>query len=277
MKKKKYYKLIKEYPGSPKLGTIAHEDKYNPNKYYTALGEFAMLTQNTLDKFSEFWEKVVEKDKDYEILSILLRKPEKHIIRKIDLDDSESYIESLIKCDGNKIYSVKRLSDDEVFTIGDEVHLTNGNYYGFRLKEFKFFHNGENGHLEKHRNKTFLKFGIISDLHKEPKFFYLEDVKKTIKQPLFTTKDGVDIYEGDKYWLIVNSDMAMPNTARKEWSYNSENKRFSTKKAAENYIKPHKPCLSYQEILSIFDETCSNSNIRNDFKTKLTKLINTKI
>lgn len=255
MKKKKYYKLIKEYPGSPKLGTIAHEDKYNPNKYYTALGEFAMLTQNTLDKFSEFWEEVVEKDKDYEILSILLRKPEKHIIRKIDLDDSESYIESLIKCDGNKIYSVKRLSDGEIFTIGDKIKDTE---FGVcSIKGFKIIDN---------------KIHVI----------YLDfdyPLTKTIKykKPLFTTKDGVDIYEGDKYWLIVNSDMAMPNTARKEWSYNSENKRFSTKKAAENYIKPHKPCLSYQEILSIFDKTCSNSNIRNDFKTKLTKLINTKI
>lgn len=247
MKKKKYYKLIKEYPGSPKLGTIAHEDKYNPNKYYTALGEFAMLTQNTLDKFSEFWEKVVEED--YEILEYY----------QGEYTYSKSHQNWNYICEkGYPIKKIKRLSDGEVFTVGDKI---NGKC-------------GENQEIIKIDTEWIYYRSNVKN--KEIYTYRLNEISKS-KKPLFTTKDGVDIYEGDKYWLIVNSDMAMPNTARKEWSYNSENKRFSTKKAAENYIKLHKPCLSYQEILSIFDTTCSNSSIRNDFKTKLTKLINIKI
>ena len=54
------YKLIKEYPGSPKLGIIAEPNDYRKmfnNRWVYDIG-----------KDSEFWQLVEEKD--YQILSI---------------------------------------------------------------------------------------------------------------------------------------------------------------------------------------------------------------
>jgi hypothetical protein len=75
----KKYKLIKQYPGSVVLGTIAQ-----PND---------LIQHDFFEKYSEFWQEVIEKD--YEIL----------ISRVVP----------------QEILSVKRLSDGEVFTIGDRA------------------------------------------------------------------------------------------------------------------------------------------------------------
>lgn len=83
------YKLIKEYPGSPKLDFITDRTNYFPEYY------------------PEFWEKVVEKD--YEILELSLQRSIKHQIVSA-LENSEDYTISLLSRNGNKIHSVKRLS-----------------------------------------------------------------------------------------------------------------------------------------------------------------------
>jgi len=263
----KKYKLIKEYPGSPKVCTIIQPDNCNSNKYYApGLSEFAMLTQNTLDKFSEFWEEVIEKE--YEILSLYANDNIfKYIGNKkwqrvstenetyYDLKVGETYAATPLE-----IYSVKRLSDGEIFTVGDKVDSIG------KIKSFQL----EDCHDISVHGKDYLD-----------SLKYIQHIKK----PLFTTEDGVDIYEGDEITFVNKKDLRITGTClttniRKEhqiWDGSDGYLQFSTKKAAKNYIKLHKPCLTYQEVLEIFDKTCSNSSIRNDFKTKLTKLINTKI
>jgi hypothetical protein len=67
-----------------------------------------------------------------------------------------------------------------------------------------------------------------------------------IAKPLFTTEDGVEIYEGDKCWFLLNEDI----TSGKEFSdihYDKwvgsdkeKGKYFSTREAAEEYIAKHK-------------------------------------
>lgn len=76
------YKLIKEYPGSPKIGTEISE----VNKYMWYGDEFFL-------KYPEFYEKVVEKT--YKIL------------KSCPIEGT--------------IYKVKRLSDDVVFIVGDKI------------------------------------------------------------------------------------------------------------------------------------------------------------
>jgi len=265
----KKYKLIKEYPGSPKVCTIIQPDNCNSNKYYApGLSEFAMLTQNTLDKFSEFWEEVIEKE--YEILSLYANDNIfKYIGNKkwqrvstenetyYDLKVGETYAATPLE-----IYSVKRLSDGEIFTVGDKVDSIG------KIKSFQL----EDCHDISVHGKDYLD-----------SLKYIQHIKK----PLFTTEDGVDIYEGDEYyitWNLTDIHKLIAGDARcsavlaiSQAIDTQQEIKFSTKKAAQNYIKLHKPCLTYQEVLEIFDKTCSNSSIRNDFKTKLTKLINTKI
>lgn len=90
----KKYKLIKKYPGSPKLGFIIENGYYCDQLYI-----------NPKD-YPNNWQEVVEKD--YEILSLSLMRSDKHYITNV-LAYGEEYIKSLLNCNGNKIYSVKRL------------------------------------------------------------------------------------------------------------------------------------------------------------------------
>ena len=115
----KKYKLIKQYPGSLKLGSIATsiggDDLWKGSIYY--------------DKYPEYWEEVVEVEKDYEILRYYsIENP------SIGRTTCNSKLN-----DTYNIYSVKRLSDGEVFTIGDKAKTVdiNGRHTirQFRIKQ----------------------------------------------------------------------------------------------------------------------------------------------
>ena len=93
------YILKKEYPGSPKLGNIIDN-----------------LENDWIENYPEFWEEVVV-EKDYEILSFISKE---WCIAQL------SYFTCENNFTGNdvwKIYSVKRLSDGGVFTIGDKTNF----------------------------------------------------------------------------------------------------------------------------------------------------------
>ena len=88
------YILKKEYPGSPKLGNIIDN-----------------LENDWIENYPEFWKLVVEKN--YEILSVIT--------------NNNKFIEKVYNQDATiepywKIHSVKRLSDGEIFTIGDKIN-----------------------------------------------------------------------------------------------------------------------------------------------------------
>ena len=94
------YILKKEYPGSPKLGNIIDN-----------------LENDWIENYPEFWQPVVEKN--YEILSVIT--------------NNNKFIEKVYNQDATiepywKIRSVKRLSDGEIFTIGDKVFSEYINY-----------------------------------------------------------------------------------------------------------------------------------------------------
>ena len=104
----KKYKLIKLYPGGPsKLGHIVEFPNDRDFEYYS---------QNP-----EFWELVVEPD--YEVYQVLYATE----IRTLFDGQYRLFqyglgfdLEYLLD-NGGKIHSVKRLSDGEVFTVGDRV------------------------------------------------------------------------------------------------------------------------------------------------------------
>ena len=181
----------------------------------------------------------------------------------------------LTKATGCKIHSIKRLSDGEIFTIGDKTHLTNGNYYNFELKEFRFFNNGESGHLEKHRNKIFLKAGIVSNLCKEPIFFYLDNIVKT-KQPLFKTEDGIDIFDKNHYpiyHLGVNGNNKNYIYAdRAEYILNNPRICFASKENAEEYVLKNESNLSISDIIN----TCK-AYITPDLEASLKRIVKQKL
>ena len=197
------YKLIKEYPGSPKLGTITDRTMYFP-EYYPS-----------------FWQPVIEKD--YEILSLVAseRNPQHKKGSKF-LHNKDYKFKSMHPTEFWDIYSVKRLSDGEIFTIGDKTN-----------------------------------FGLISKIviNNNSLSFYFEqkscgyNLQTLIKwKPLFTTEDGVDIFEDDKVYFVNKIGDVFHTNHLKIKKYQSHLLYFSTKEKAEEYILLNKPCLSYGEV-----------------------------
>ena len=205
------YKLIKEYPGSPKLGFITDRTMYFP-EYYPS-----------------FWQPVVEKN--YEILSLVAsEKNPQHKKGSKFLHNKDYKFKNMHPTEFWNIYSVKRLSDGEIFTIGDKTN-----------------------------------FGLISKIviNNNSLSFYFEqkscgyNLQTLIKwKQLFTTEDGVDIFKGDKYWK-VNNYLNLSNRQKATGSTSDLNpaKYFSTKEKAEEYILMNKPCLSLNDIENAMDQT----------------------
>jgi len=263
----KKYKLIKEYPGSPSLNTNVTIDETGYN---------CLNCSNDLkpEKYPEFWQLVVEKD--YEILSLIVNKDyntlyKGDIVTKKKNDwigiskDNKTICFSqnnntLEEYDHWSINSIKRLSDGEIFTIGDKIG-TPGRI--FPIVEFKIYNNENTILISSYFNK-----------HGSGRYNQrLKDLKK-IKQPLFTTEDGVEIYEGNIYYKVVNDTfqlLIMENASKGE---SLKSKVFSTKEKAEEYIIMNKPCLSINEILNLYkgqiiDFTLKPIRIKNLVKTKL--------
>jgi hypothetical protein len=94
----KKYKLIKAYPGSPKLGAIVSS------------------TSKYCEGHPEFWEEVI--GQDYEIISISTNSFAGISHSKVDIKAFEEGVTP----EWN-IHSVKRLSDGTVFTVGDKVNF----------------------------------------------------------------------------------------------------------------------------------------------------------
>lgn len=250
------YRLIKKYPGSPELGTIA--EKAGDIKYTYPDGRESFtsssaecLFEKLIENQPEFWEKIVEKD--YEILSVISNNFPKDIFYRNEQnfdeyirEDNFQYVYTLgyILENLNKhirIHSIKRKSDGEIFTVGD--NLENGCINKFFLE---------------HNNITFT---TVLDSTKRG----LYQAKK-IKKPLFTTEDGVDIFDPrQKVFSVSECDFILQDHQDYSWIITRDSERkyhhFSTKEAAEEYILMNKPCLSIADICEYFDgqlSECSN-------------------
>ena len=192
----KKYKLIKEYPGSPKVGDIV--------KGYGR------------DSWSEYWEEVVEKD--YQIL------------KSCPIEGT--------------IYSVKRLSDGEVFTVGDKI---------------KVYQHGSTNTIDKisEEKNSLFKNGIW--------FVYDSggcSIDYAIKQtqPIYLTHDGKDIFPEDIVWYVNKENFYHDYIkAYPEVKFNSDIRAyFLTEEEAKEYIIENKPALSIKEFWEI--TTMSGSN-----------------
>lgn len=221
------YKLIKEYPGSPKL------------QYITTNDGCYFMTE--CKNYPEFWEPVVEKD--YEILSLIFNKYGNLIKKDTILTKNNDNFENLLEHGCWNIHSVKRLSDGEIFTIGDLVG-TPGSVYP--LKEFKIIDSENTVAAHYYKDK------IGGSGHYNHR---LKNLKKA-KQPLFTTEDDVDIFEGDEFYSTRKdcSDSILKyngNCLEIASTKCEEFVDFSTKEKAEEYVLMNKPCLSLKEVLEI--------------------------
>lgn len=253
----KRYKLIKKYPGSLDIGTVV---EFNENQQINQhSGYWYGKNINDILNYSEFWQEIVEKD--YEILSykyndrIYNFTENPRNIGTVGFRHYQCSMEGVIdegsmhrlSLEAPIIYSVKRLSDGEIFTIGDQI-----------------------GHVAVNNLNVIIKtINITVDIC-QLNNLNLINCKK-LKQSLFTTEDGVDIYENDRYYSIAIKDHDLHPKIKKLFNINkptlwkiagpyinpkateptSDVLYFSTKEAAEEYILMNKPCLSINDLLKI--------------------------
>jgi len=230
------YKLVKTYPGSPELGTIAeYREQCNDYLYKDNNNYYVSLKCN---KYPEFWEEIVERD--WKIL---------------DTNISDNLKQS--------ISSIKRLSDDEIFTVGDTV----------KTKQLSFV-------IDKFSINAHKPSEILLSSSEHTFICNLNEVTKS-KPILFTTEDGVDIYENDAIWVISSNFNTIYTTAFSNKYGNSKTAYkivFSNKKAAEEYILMNKPCLSLNDVASIYPGVNKNhSNTPSHQAERLKELVKSKL
>ena len=138
---------------------------------------------------------------------------------------------------------------EEIFTIGDKTTL--GIITCFRLLDNEIMVDFDN------KNSILLRSKQLQH----------------IKQPLFTTEDGVDIFENDSYYVATKEFYILQHVKANYGSGTSLiAKYFSTKEKAEEYILLNKPCLSLNDIFKNVEEmrkglkTFENSELAKRFK-----------
>jgi len=244
-------------------GDIATMKHNNSSFYvYDGLDIHARIVENSND-----WEEIIQKN--YEILSY-----KAELVNEV----SKASQFSDTQFGGNsywKINSIRRLSDNEVFSIGDElVDTFNRNHGKFTLKEIEF----ENAPVDKDTGK-------LSFVHTHPilgKWILLERLEKA-KPVLFVTEDGKDVFEDDNFWTLY-----LPGYTGTfpDWSIRERNqqlhlqidlkndfvKRFSSFEKAQDYIILNKPVLSINDVLQqirMASKTLDEDGLRALVKSRL--------
>jgi hypothetical protein len=215
---------------------------------------------------SEFWMEV-----DYEILSLMtndsylfyphtiLYYKGEDCIKRTDCGEPSSTMKLSKAIQYSKIHSVKRVKDNEIFTIGD---LTNAG----KIEMFEL--HGE--HLMVKTDGGLTNFD--NDL-------YLK------KESVFTTFDNVEIYKNQSYWglhtktwLLEYVDGGIDYNLKEDELPDSTYLTFAEKENLEEYILMNKPLLSLNDLLSVwcsanefhvYEKSPLFQNFKNLAKTKL--------
>lgn len=242
------FKLIKTYPNSPELGT-----EINTTDGAVQVG---ILGTINLKEHPEYWEEIKPKiTLTYQIIAYrqksdpdcITTRRENGLFLNARIKEGIGEYPDDYSLDIWDIYSVKRLSDGEIFTVGDSVQYyvpsywdkeSTSNIIGFDIYDSK---------------SLLIKTTISS------KWAFLSDtIRKKVKQPIFTTSDGVEIFEGDTYSCVKINDVTsvIHNCATNSSSgQNPQYIYFSTKEKAERYINQNKKIYSKQDLINMLSKT----------------------
>jgi hypothetical protein len=178
-------------------------------------------------------------NKDYEIVSmtcsngvVSIYDQNKHLYK-----DSHEYAAIYMEAEiGWVIHSVRRLSDGEVFTVGDMVCTES--MPTTKIESFEIFEN------------TIVVFGIW--VHGMKGSMPLEYILKSKYRVLHISDDGVEMRQYDtEFYVDLEQDFEIVQSSTSvivNPEFRINNKIFSTKEAAQQYVIDNKPCLSVNEV-----------------------------
>lgn len=240
----KKYKLLKEYPALPnnyKKGDIV--TKVSGQPFYNKSKEsLKRIPKDHVEGFPEYWKRVdntfeivemkfTPRDEIYKVEGNKVIAPNKHL-PKVDL---------LRLYNQWEIYSIKRMGDGEIFTIGDTVNDTQSPFSG-KIKTFAW--KGE--HKVTYRLSG--SHGFHVNLQNAEHLYYIE------------TEDGEVKYEGDRcYFVKIIGDKYIKGT---KMNLNSEEdysnyKFFAHKESRDDYYEGNINKYSMDEIRSAFNKCFS--------------------
>ncbi len=135
-----------------------------------------------------------------------------------------------------QIHSVKRLSDNKVFSIGDSICFTW--YRAFDVRQLIQKIVIEDGQIMLYygeNSKYDLMYARLNPKHKQ--------------QPLFITEDNKPIYDNSETLWRVNKEFDIYSLLASEaYVCRDDYKHFSTKEAAEKFVVENKPVFSYNDL-----------------------------
>lgn len=179
------------------------------------------------------WEEI--KEKDYEILSFKSYKD--NIVDLSYFTCEENFIGNSIW----RIHSVKRLSDGEVFSVGDTLNFNDkGDSILIRIDFERAPADKGTGRLcFVNDNQLLGDWWGIKELHK-------------VKDILLTTEDGVEIYGGEKLHLVTKCfRLGVGLNFTKDELKDKDYLFFAEKENAERFINLNKPQYSIKDIVPI--------------------------
>jgi hypothetical protein len=263
----KKYKLIKDFPENIiDIGTIVTKDTLG--QYVTT--NITIFSKEEIENYPEFWEEIIEKD--YEILSfkniltgMILKKDSQLKDTFCFMDGISPFfkLEELLSTIRVHIHSVKRLNDNEIFTVGDTI---SGDSYKER-EIIKFLIKNDKLVVEQ-----------IGGWGTRTGVSQLDCIKHAPKPVLFKTEDGVDVFEGMEVFVVhpttLNTIIGLNTieySSYKGWLF------FSTKDKMEEYVLMNKPCLSIKDICPVIGRCNYTTYIDlNKLTEKLKELVKTK-
>jgi len=252
----KKYRLKKWYPSLPFEWKLYKSEvilKFDGRKY---IGDIHYLNKNEVENNPEFWEEVVKKE--YEILSF---KYNRGIVTRNEINRStygrgQSKKENSEILNLTEIYSVRRLSDGKVFTVGDIVKTINST---FKITKIVQDDAWGGGLFVESRNES-----KIPLKHIQP-----------YKQPLFTTEDGVDLYEGDKCYVVDKNTLQKAHYTMAEDTEQGalyiphKNIYFSTRLKAILWIEENELKYSEGDIKKTLNNFSFSEKFKKDFFNNL--------
>jgi len=220
-------------------GDIAAMSSNNSSFYlYDGMAIHARIVEGSND-----WEEVIEMpEKDYEILSF------KSSRGYYSLDPILNCYALGVDCYPKlylgymlerphiyAIHAVKRLSDGEIFQIGDRITVRSNPGLGILTIDVL--------KLWKDKSGEYMGMADIS----------IEYMEKA-RTPLFKTEDGIDVFEDSSVYCVGTRDghlFLKPVKVIKFTGSRTHLIDFSTLKAAEAYLVLNKPCLSIKDVDTI--------------------------
>jgi hypothetical protein len=150
-----------------------------------------------------------------------------------------------------RIHSVKRLSDGEIFTVGDKAK-SNGGRNSHYIESFQISKKskmGEKGDWVGYgENLIWVRWADHAGGS------WLNDVEKVKEEIILTTNDGVNLKFGDKYF-VASPESYQIFEASAGITFKTERwkgRGFSTRELAEEWVLMNKPLLSLEDLLSVW-------------------------